>query len=229
MNTRNRPENYGDLIAFEGLDGAGKASLAAAVAAAYVRAGRPAEVIAFPQSDPPTGLLLGGHLRGNWSTVDAACLCPDLHREMLIRQVLMTVDRYAQVRRIKGLLRRGVTVVLDRWYGSSYAYGVAEGLDPIWLLEISLCLPVPTAWFLLDLDPLVGRARRPGPPRDLNEGDMEKLARARDAYHEFFRAGAEEAEMNAAAPPFVVVDAARPLPDVIADVCARLRGLRPAG
>jgi thymidylate kinase len=61
------------------------------------------------------------------------------------------------------------------------AYGEAQGLDPVWLLEIQRHLPQPDLTFLLDIAPEVS-AKRKTADRDKYERDLALLGRVRNSY-----------------------------------------------
>lgn len=187
----------GLLIAVEGGDGAGKATLTRQLVEDLRKVGRDAFRQDFPSYSSPTGALLQAHLRGEWTVQpimdrhllarvggdnieDARC-----YADMLVRQCLMTVNRYELAEDIERLLALGTDVVLDRYYGSSLAYGAAEGLDEGWIARISARLPRPDMWVLLDVPPEVA-ARRRERPRDLNEADLAKQEKVRQHYLTLF-------------------------------------------
>jgi thymidylate kinase len=202
------------LIAIDGGDAAGKATLTrglAALLAAHYSAeyGEPIECATFslPAYDAPTGEVLRRHLRGEWSVGGSS------GEDMIVRQALMTHNRVEIQREIVEALRRG-PVVLDRWYGASIAYGVAEGLDPSYLYRISAPLLRPSLWIYLDVDPREAAKRREA-PRDLNESDFAKLDRARAAYREHMG-------KHPLLSPCFTVDAARTADEVLSIVWAHV-------
>lgn len=185
-------ESFGPglLLAFEGVDGAGKATQAARLRDALQAAGRPVELVSFPDYFSASGALIRGHLKGDWWTRDGRLRSGQKHprpsdRETLLRQSLMLANMLERATLLRRLLREGSDVVLDRWWASAVAYGAAEGLDPSPLVDAGAGLPSPDAWILLDGDPDTFAHRRPI-PRDLNEGDAAKLGRARASYLALF-------------------------------------------
>lgn len=181
--------NYDNpLICVEGTDAAGKATVSA-----YLAAQLGATLFSFPAYGTPLGgdvaQLLRGDLAlatrigpGHYSTHE-----PHYAAAMRLRQAAMTMNRLEVQPAIVEALGRG-PVVLDRWYASSMAYGAAEGLDPAWLATVSATLLVPDLTIWLDVDPEVAAARRPA--RDLNESDLDKQRRAREAYQRLCGPGA---------------------------------------
>lgn len=184
------------LVAIEGIDAAGKATQSKMLARALDKAGgtdvlRPyARVFSFPHYSSSTGQLLRQHLTGEWNCVGSISTDgwqreAQEKREMLLRQALMTVNRYEQQSIIRYNLQH-THVILDRWWMSSLAYGVAEGLDRDWIVEVSRELLQPDLWVLIDIPPTLGAARRP--PRDNNEKNTDKLEKVRGVYISEFTA-----------------------------------------
>jgi thymidylate kinase len=89
---------------------------------------------------------------------------------------------------------------------SSVAYGDAQGLDPHWLTSVQAYLPQPAITILLDIAPEVAAARK-SRNRDKFESDLPMLGRVRASYLR-----------QAGDLLWLVVDAARPVEAVAADV-----------
>jgi dTMP kinase len=192
------------LITIEGIDGAGKTTLAAALARELG-----AELLR-----EPGGVELSERIR---SLVKDPSLTVDPRAEALL---------YAAARaqlvaeRLQPLLAEGRTVVLDRFVDSSLAYqGAARGLgvDAVRAInEFGTGGLVPDRTLLLRLDPATGRARQDGrdeaPDRLEREGDP------------FFAAIAEAYDELAAAEPerFRVIDASQAPEAVLRDALAYL-------
>lgn len=136
----------GLLIAIEGIDGAGKTTLARRLATALEATG--ARVVL---SKEPTNGMWGTRLRQSAAT---GRLRPDEEVELLIR------DRQEHVNTlIAPALARGDIVILDRYFPSMVAYQGAAGLPLDDLLERNAFAPRPDVLLLLDLPPLTGLAR----------------------------------------------------------------------
>jgi dTMP kinase len=184
------------LITIEGIDGAGKTTLAAALARELG-----AELLR-----EPGGVELSERIR---ALVKDPALTVDPRAEALL---------YAAARaqlvaeRLRPLLEAGRTVVLDRFVDSSLAYqGAARGLgvEEVRAINAFGCGGVtPDVTLLLRVDPRTGRARQDGrdeaPDRLEREGDP------------FFQAIADAYDALAAAEPkrFRVIDASQP-PEVV--------------
>lgn len=136
----------GFLIAIEGIDGAGKTTLAAHLAAQLGHGGTRVHLTKEPTRGP-----WGTRLRESAAT---GRLRPEEEAELLLR------DRRDHVEQlIAPALARGECVILDRYFPSMVAYQGAAGLDPADLLHANDFAPRPDVLLLLDLSPQEGLAR----------------------------------------------------------------------
>ncbi len=203
-----RPADRGLFVSFEGGDGVGKSTQLRLLGAAVEAAGH--EVLLTRE---PGGTTLGLVLR------DAV-----LHGEHIdarTEALLYAADRAHHVESlVRPALTRGAVVVTDRYLDSSVAYqGTGRDLGADEVERLSLWATrglLPDVSFLLDLDPAVGRTRLTGTP--------DRLERAGDDFHRRTR---EAFLARAAADParWCVLDAARPVEAVAADVRARVLDL----
>jgi len=194
------------LITIEGIDGAGKSTLAAALAREL-----PDAVLLRE----PGGVALAERLRG---VVKDPALQVGARAEALI---------YAAARAqlveeaVRPALDRGETVVLDRFVDSSLAYqgaGRRLGVEAVRAInDFATGGLRPDRTLLLRVDPALGRARAEG------RGEApDRLEREADG---FFAAIAAAYDELAAAEPqrFVVLDAAAPPERVLAEALRALR------
>jgi len=186
----------GMLIAIEGLDQSGKATQARLLRQWFEARGRQVESLAFPDYATPIGAEIWKGLHGERN------FGPDT------MQLLLIANRFEWKPGIREWLAAGRVVICDRYLASSVAYGEAQGLDPRWLTAIQAYLPQPDATVLLDIAPDVASARK-ARERDRFESDLPMLGRVRASY---LRQAAELL--------WLVVDAARPVEDVAADVAS---------
>jgi dTMP kinase len=137
----------GILIAFEGIDGAGKTTQARLLAESLRAAGK-----SVVSSKEPTDGPWGRKIRAS-ATAGRLPPADELHA--------FTEDRKEHVRDlIQPALRRGEMVILDRYFYSTIAYQGSNGFDPDTLAaEMLAAFPVPDAVILIDVPPAVGLAR----------------------------------------------------------------------
>ena len=193
------------LVTIEGIDGAGKTTLASGLAVALGAA----------LLREPGGVELAERVR-------ALVTDPGLRVDPRAEALLYAAAR-AQlvVERLRPLLDEGRTVVLDRFVDSSLAYqGAARGLG---VQEVAAINAFATGGLradrtlLLRIDPATGRARQ-----GARGGTADRLEREDDA---FFAAIAGAYDALAAAEPdrFVVLDATRPAEAVLEAAVSALR------
>jgi dTMP kinase len=197
----------GSLITIEGIDGAGKSTLAAALA----------ETLPVTLLREPGGVELSERIR---DLVKDPALRVDPRAEALL---------YAAARaqlvaeRLEPLLADGTHVLLDRFVDSSLAYqgaGRGLGMEEIRLInEFGTGGLRPDRTLLLQIAPWAGRLRQ----TDRGEAP-DRLEREDDA---FFDAVAAAYDELAAAEPerFVVLDAGAPPGEVLSKALSALEGL----
>jgi len=143
----------GRLITIEGLDGAGKSTLASALAGALAARGARVELLR-----EPGGVAVSERIRD---------LVKDPRLEVSPRaEALLYAAARAQLvqERIEPLLEEGTVVLLDRFIDSSLAYqgaGRALGVQEVRAINLfATGLLVPDRTLLLRITPAQGRARQ---------------------------------------------------------------------
>src|SRR5580765_2221126 len=129
----------GRLIGFEGLDQSGKQTQAELLRDRFKQEGRRARLVSFPDYGTSIGEEIARALTGERE------YGPD------VMQLLYTANRYERKADLMRWLEGGLVLVCDRYTASSVAYGEAQGLDGIWLVELQKFLPPPSATVLLDI------------------------------------------------------------------------------
>jgi dTMP kinase len=202
----------GLLITIEGLDGAGKTTLAASLAAEIARRGERVELLR-----EPGGVEASERIR---TLVKDPAL--DLHPRA--EALLYAASRAQLVEgRLVPLLEEGIWVLLDRFVDSSLAYqGGARGLGLEAIRAINEFATgglTPDRTLLLRLDPATGR-RRLG----VRGEERDRLEREGDT---FFAAVAAAYDGLAAAEPerIRIIDARRETGEVLADAMAAIADL----
>ena len=202
------------LVTVEGIDGAGKTTLAAALAAALRDRGLDAELLR-----EPGGVELSERVR---ALVKDPALTVDPRAEALL---------YAAARaqlvaeRLRPLLDAGRWVLLDRFVDSSLAYqgaGRALGVEAVRAInEFGTGGLRPDRTLLLRIDPAAGRARAAG------RGEAPDRLEAEDEAF-FATIAAAYDELAAAEPDRVrVLDATRTPDELLGDALAELADMLP--
>ena len=195
----------GSLLTFEGLDGSGKSTQCARLAAALEADGR--QVVGTRE---PTDGAWGRRIRAMASSGERVAPAEELR--------WFIEDRREHVREvIEPALATGAIVLCDRYYHSTVAYQGARGHDP-WVLladaEAEFPLPHQTLWFALPAARGLDRVQARGGTAEPAFEQLDFLERV----EEIFEALAQRR------PAIVRVDASGDEATVAAQVVAALRG-----
>jgi dTMP kinase len=180
----------GRLVVIEGLDGAGKRTLADALTAALSAQNASVARMAFPRYDSDVHAeLVRDALYGRLG---------DLADSVHGMAVLFALDRRDAAKALRELRRRHDVVLLDRYVASNAAYGAArlgedaEGDFVTWVRELEVNrfgVPVPDAQLLLRVPMSVAATRADrraeadrGREKDLYESDRGLQARCAAVY-----------------------------------------------
>jgi dTMP kinase len=138
------------LAGVEGIDGSGKTTLVAALAAALPRCGVEVATHREP-GDGPIGRLFRQ-------------LSADGEHDPTTLALLSAADRLDQQAM---LARTGADLVVsDRYYLSGLAYHAADGIDPLFYQRLNDHARRPDLYLFLDITPALAAARRPGSRSD---------------------------------------------------------------
>jgi dTMP kinase len=202
----------GKLITIEGIDGAGKSTLAQALARELAARGHPVELLR-----EPGGVDVSERIR-------ALVKDPALAVAPRAEALLYAAARAQLVQELlEPLLERGTLVLLDRFVDSSLAYqgaGRELGVDDVRAINLFATGGLaPDRTLLLRIDPALGRARAreraPEPDRLEREGER-FFARIAAAYDELARK--EPARIRP-------IDAGQAPADVLRDALAAIEDL----
>jgi dTMP kinase len=184
----------GYLIVFEGLDQSGKQTQAELLRDRLKDDGRKARLVSFPDYGTTIGEEIARALQG------------EREYGADVMQLLYIANRYERKPDLQRWLEGGLVLVCDRYVASSVAYGEAQGLDPLWLMEVQRFLPAPSLTIMLDIAPETA-VQRKAVDRDRYERDLAMQARVRDSYRR------QAAEQN-----WIRLDGERPKDTIAADV-----------
>lgn len=193
----------GALITVEGVEGSGKSTQCARLAAHLTARG-----IEVVQTSEPDGTSVGQGIRALFET--AASTPTPLTQTFLF----MAARREHVTRVIAPALTRGAVVISDRYTDATVAYqGHGQGVDVQTIGELNMLATggvLPDLTLVLDLDPVMGMQRIRGRALDTFEKmDLAFHRRVREGYLEIARSDKSRV---------VVLDAAR-APDLLhADV-----------
>jgi thymidylate kinase len=112
----------GSLIVFEGPDGAGKTTIVAGYAALRRSRGSAVTTLSFPGDEPNSlGFLVYG-IHHRPAHYGVAAITPESLQALHVAAHLDAIDRCIRPR-----IARGETVILDRYWWSTWVYGIDEG------------------------------------------------------------------------------------------------------
>jgi dTMP kinase len=163
-------EMKGLLIVIEGMDQSGKKTQTNLLASRLRKADCPVEMISFPDYTTPIGREIRKYLDGK----------RDFGPE--IRQFLYVANRWERKKTLENWLGKGRVVIADRYTQSNLAYGLANGLDLQWMINLEQGLPKADVTIVLDI-PVDTAFRRRKTMRDMYERDKAFLKRIRSSYH----------------------------------------------
>jgi len=220
------PDRAAPLIVFEGIDGSGKGTQAAALHAHLNQAGVSTGLLSFPQYQSTFfGQRIGEFLNGEFGSLEQL--------DPFLISLLYAGDRFESRNHLQQIRSQHAAVVLDRYVASNIAHQSAKRTEPArqtlqqWIehIEYELYkLPRPDLVILLDIPVELSqqfirlKQQRSYTERvtDLQEADVSYLAHVRDVY----------LHLAQTQPDWKVVSvSAQSFPRPIADIQAEIRML----
>lgn len=162
----------GTIIVFEGIDQSGKGTQAKLFINRLKEMGLSTAYLHFHDLDTPLGKEIQLFLEGkrNYSPI--------------VRQLLFAANRYERNDDIGDFIKSKDFIIIDRYIPSGLAYGIANGMELNWMLEIEKQLFQPDIVVLLDITSKTSYSRKPQKDRDIYEKNLAFLEKVRDSYLE---------------------------------------------
>jgi len=184
----------GFFIVLEGLDGAGKTTIALMLRDELSRAGIP-----VLYTYEPTDSEVVKAVKSTYNDL----------RDAYIDALAFALDRLIHLKmKVKPFLEKGGVVISDRYYYSSVAYQSASGAPFEWVMEVNRFALKPDVAIYLDIDPATGLSRKTAVSSRFPEFEhRDFLERVRRAYLKMVEMGL-----------LVYIDSLRPLETVYSDV-----------
>ena len=164
------------FIVLEGIDGAGKTTVAKKIVGLFISNGISALYTYEPYTKDLTELLKKyGRLLGG-----------------VMETLLMAADRFYHINEvIKPALSLGKVVVSDRYYYSSVAYQGAKGVETSWIKTVNKFALKPDVAIYIDVPPDLGLKRKANSSTRLEymESDLDMIKNVRAIYKDLVGKG----------------------------------------
>ncbi|HJU59207.1 MAG TPA: dTMP kinase [Nitrososphaeraceae archaeon] len=159
----------GQIIVLEGIDKAGKGTQCKLLQNDIIKAGFNCKILDFPDYSTPIGKEIRLFLDGRRS----------YSKE--VQHMLLSVNRWEKKEKIETMLQNGTIIIMDRYYQSNIVYGLSNGLDLNWLINLDKGLPEEDIVIILEIDPETSY-KRINYNRDLFEKNLEFLLNVKQNY-----------------------------------------------
>ena len=159
----------GQIIVLEGIDKAGKGTQCKLLQNDIMKAGFNCKILDFPDYSTPIGKEIRLFLdrRRSYSSQ--------------VQHMLLSVNRWEKKEEIEKMLQNGTIIIMDRYYQSNIVYGLSNGLDLNWLINLDKGLPKEDIVIILEIDPATSY-KRVNRNRDLFEKNLEFLSNVKQNY-----------------------------------------------
>jgi dTMP kinase len=159
----------GIFIAVEGIDAVGKRTQTSILSSWLASKGMKTRTLSFPVYVTVIGREIRRFLDGT------------ANYPQEVRALLYAANRWEKKADLEAILASTDVTIVNRYTGSNLAYGISNGLDLEWLLNLEAGLPKPELVLVLDAPPakLVPRRSR---NKDSYERNLDLQEKARNAY-----------------------------------------------
>lgn len=166
-------KDFGKIIVLEGLDKSGKTTQSNLLFS-YLIKKEPDNVVLM--SFPDYSTRIGNEIR--------AFLDGKVCYNNETKHMLLAANRWEKKQDIDNFLNKGKTIIMNRYYQSNLAYGLANGLQMGWLENLDNGLPKEEITIILDVLPEVSieRLESNNFTPDEFERNIEFLGKARNEY-----------------------------------------------
>ena len=159
----------GRIIVLEGIDKAGKGTQCKLLQNDIMKAGFNCKILDFPDYSTSIGKEIRMFLDGRRSYSSE------------VQHMLLSVNRWEKKEEIEKMLQNGTIIIMDRYYQSNIVYGLSNGLDLNWLINLDKGLPKEDIVIILEIDPATSY-KRVNRNRDLFEKNLKFLSNVKQNY-----------------------------------------------
>jgi dTMP kinase len=99
-----------------------------------------------------------------------------------LKHMLLSANRWEKKTEIESMLENGTIIILNRYYQSNLAYGISNGLNINWLLNLDKGLPKEDLVILIDVSPTVSHRRATVEHSDTFEKDRKLMVEVHKNY-----------------------------------------------
>jgi dTMP kinase len=164
----------GKIIVIEGLDKAGKKTQSRLLMDDLKILGKICVIMDFPDYVTHIGAEIRAFLDGK----------RDYPAELT--HMLLSANRWEKKKEIESMMDNGTILILNRYYQSNLVYGISNGLNINWLLNLDKGLPKEDLVIILEINPKVSYQRAVECP-DAFEKDRKLLADVHKNYRKLAR------------------------------------------
>jgi dTMP kinase len=154
----------GKIIVIEGTDKAGKSTQSRLLMAALKLSGKICAIMDFPDYSTPIGVEIRAFLQGK----------RDYSNEL--KHLLLSANRWEKKNEIESMINNGTIIIMNRYYQSNLVYGISNGLNISWLINLDKGLPKEDIVIVLEVSPKSSSQRTVNEQDDIFESDQELLA-----------------------------------------------------
>src|SRR6188472_4822243 len=131
----------GKIIVIEGSDKVGKGTQSRLLIDALKLSGKVCVIIDFPDYTTPIGAEIRAFLDGKRNYPNE------------LKHILFSANRWEKKREIESMVDNGTIIIINRYYQSNLAYGISNGLNINWLLNLDKGLPKEDLVIVLEVNP----------------------------------------------------------------------------
>jgi dTMP kinase len=159
----------GKIIVIEGTDKAGKATQSRLLMEALKLSGKICVIMDFPDYSTPIGVEIKTFLQGK----------RDYSNEL--KHLLLSANRWEKKNEIESMISNGTIIIMNRYYPSNLVYGISNGLNINWLLNLDKGLPREDIVIVLEVSPKMSNQRIVN-GQDIFENDQKLLTEVHKNY-----------------------------------------------
>ncbi len=159
----------GKIIVIEGTDKAGKGTQSRLLTDSLKSFGRICVMMNFPDYATPIGIEIRAFLDGK----------RDYPNEL--KHILLSANRWEKKKEIENMIDNGTILIMNRYYQSNLVYGIANGLNINWLMNLDKGLPKEDIAIVIEVSPKTSY-QRAVENRDVFEKDHKLLVEVHKNY-----------------------------------------------